>query len=441
MIRPASPEPLGLRRHIFVRGHHRAPERRSTEVPSPFGAPFWLTYVANMALMVAMSLLFRYADFVEFLGGSELELGLIAGVGMVGSLLMRLAQGVGIDRYGTRMVWLVSLVVFVGALIAHAWPTTVHSPAVYVLQVIFRTAVAGAYGAAITFIALRANAARMAEAIGMLGTSGFIAMAIGPILGDLLLGHKPADRATINLMFFAAAVMGVVSWVAAFLATRGQLPPPVRRQLPVWAVIQRYHPGNMLLMGVLMGIGSGLPGIFVRAFATHMQVESIAWFFTTYAIAAFFARVSTRRICERWGVRPTIVTGMLLLVAGTAAFVLVHTSWQLAIPGLFVGTAHALLFPAIVATGTSCFPERYRGLGTAVMLAMIDFGVLAGAPVAGGIVSLANALGLPGFHAMFLSIAAALLLGTGWFAMNNGDVRSTQSRWKLRRIAVDDATN
>src|SRR5262249_4534638 len=160
-----------------------------------------------------------------------------------------------------------------------------------ILQVIFRTAVAGAYGAAITFVALRANAARMAEAIGMLGTSGFIAMAIGPILGDLLLGNKPTDRATINLMFFAAAGMGVISWIAAFLATRGQLPPPPRRQLPVWAVIRRYHPGRMLLMGILMGVGSGLPGIFVRAFATHMGIESIAWFFTTYAIAAFFARI------------------------------------------------------------------------------------------------------------------------------------------------------
>jgi MFS family permease len=197
----------------------------------------------------------------------------------------------------------------------------------------------------------------------------------------------------------------------------------------------------MLLMGILMGIGSGLPGIFVRAFATHIEIESIAWFFTTYAIAAFFARVSTRRICERWGVRPTIVTGMLMLVLGTAAFVLVHQSWQLAIPGLFVGTAHALLFPAIVATGTSCFPERYRGLGTAIMLAMIDFGVLAGAPVAGGIVSLADMVGLPKFHAMFLCIAAVLLLGTGWFAFAKGQVELMQPRRRLRRIAVDDATN
>ena len=51
-----------------------------------YGAPFWFTYLANASLMVAVSLLFRYADFVEFLGGSELQLGLIVGAGMVGAL-------------------------------------------------------------------------------------------------------------------------------------------------------------------------------------------------------------------------------------------------------------------------------------------------------------------------------------------------------------------
>lgn len=440
MIRPASPHPPGFFRRTWTRAV-RQPTPIAPEVPSPFDKSFWFTYVANLALMAAISLLFRYADFVEFLGGTEFELGLIAGVGMLGSLVMRLAQGVGIDRYGTRIVWLGSLVVFAIVLIAHAFPTTVHGPAVYVLQIVFRTAVAGAYGAAITYVALNAHAARLAEAIGMLGTSGFVAMAIGPILGDLLLGSKPTDRATINLMFFAAAGLGAISWIAAYFATRGQQAPASRRQPPVWSVIRRYHPGKMLLMGIAMGIGSGLPGIFVRPFATRIDVKSIAWFFTTYAISAFVARVSTRRICERWGVRPTILLGLTLMVVGTGLFVVIGRSWHLAIPGTLIGTAHALLFPAIVATGSSSFPERYRGLGTAVMLAMIDFGILIGAPLAGGIISLAEAMGLPGFETMFLSIASLLAVGAIWFAWSDGNVGVVTRQTKSSGLTMNDAAN
>ena len=33
-----------------------------------YGAPFWLTYANNLCLMTAVSMLFRYADFVHALG-------------------------------------------------------------------------------------------------------------------------------------------------------------------------------------------------------------------------------------------------------------------------------------------------------------------------------------------------------------------------------------
>ena len=45
--------------------------------------------------MTAWSLLYRYADFVRLLGGTEFHLGWIVGVGMVGSIFMRLALGRG----------------------------------------------------------------------------------------------------------------------------------------------------------------------------------------------------------------------------------------------------------------------------------------------------------------------------------------------------------
>jgi hypothetical protein len=48
-----------------------------------------LAYVANLTVSVAVALLFRYADLVSVLGGSEWHLGWIVGLGMVGSLAMR----------------------------------------------------------------------------------------------------------------------------------------------------------------------------------------------------------------------------------------------------------------------------------------------------------------------------------------------------------------
>ena len=88
-------------------GTRRKPVAADPE--NPYGLPFWRAYLANIAVMVAIALLYRYADFVTLLGGTELHLGWIVGVGTIGSLLVRLFLGSAIDRYGPRLIWLSSL--------------------------------------------------------------------------------------------------------------------------------------------------------------------------------------------------------------------------------------------------------------------------------------------------------------------------------------------
>src|SRR5262249_29428246 len=161
---------------------------------------------ANLAIMTAHSLLFRYADVVFYFGGSELLLGWIVGVGMVGSLAMRAAQGVGIDRYGPRRMWILSTLLFIASCLGHLLVTRVDGRLIFALRIGYKCAVAGFYGASITFISARAPLPRMAEMVGMLGTSGFLAMVLGTWLGDLLLGAGPMTLGRLQLMFVLAAL-------------------------------------------------------------------------------------------------------------------------------------------------------------------------------------------------------------------------------------------
>ncbi|MHB8902161.1 MAG: MFS transporter, partial [Thermoguttaceae bacterium] len=158
-----------------------------TETPSPalYDGPFWNAYVANFLVMCSVALLFRYADFVTVLGGGELELGWIVGVGMVGSLLARLSLGSLIDRRGARRVWLGALGLLIACSAAHLLVSTCRGPLIYLLRILYCCSLAGIFGASMTFIAGRAPLARMAEMFGMLGTSGFVGTIVGTQLGDL----------------------------------------------------------------------------------------------------------------------------------------------------------------------------------------------------------------------------------------------------------------
>ena len=79
-------------------------------------------------------------------------------------------------------------------------------------------------------------------------------------------------------------------------------------------------------------------------------------------------------------------------------------------PAVFMGVAHACLFPAVVAGGSGAFPVRYRGLGTTLMLAMFDLGNLFGAPAFGGVLRWASSAGVPRYQAAFAAVAAALAI-------------------------------
>ncbi|HUG70000.1 MAG TPA: MFS transporter [Pirellulaceae bacterium] len=373
-----------------------------------YGPVFWAAYIANALTMIAITLLVRYADFVTHLGGAEGQLGLIVGVGMIGSLCMRVGQGVGIDRYGPRLIWRWSMVFFIVSLVAHLWITSATSFEIFAIRILMQTSIAGIFGASITYISRRVPPDRMAEIIGTLGTSGFVGFLVGPQLGDWICRGSVIEREQLNWLFLTAAGLATGGLVAVYWATRGETIKSSRRQPPVLPLVRRYNPGFVLLVAVVVGGGITIPHTFLRTFAAERNISQIGFFFIVYACTAFVARMMARGLYAKYGNRPWIVAGLALLAISMGLYLVVHQVWQLAIPAVFAGAGHAILFPAIMAAGSTRFPERYRGLGTTLMLSMYDIGNLIGAPVVGGTLHLARLAGLPAYTVMFTGVAGSI---------------------------------
>ncbi len=380
-----------------------------------YGWPFVLAYVANMLTMIGVALLFRYADLVTVLGGTEWHLGWIVGVGMVGSLAMRFALGVSIDHYGTRLVWLLSLVLFAATNLSHLWITAPTGPTIYLLRIAYCSSLAGIFGASLTFVSGRVPPQRMAELIGMLGSAGFVGMVVGTQLGDLLVDSASATRLQVDRMFLVAGLLGCAATVFAFLATWRQPRPKRRPHTPLLRVLREYNPGPVALMGVVMGIGIGLPGVFLCSYAATIDLGRIGLFFGVYSPTALLTRIVTRHWPERYGTTAIILSGTASLVIGQLLFLAVSQQWQLALPAVFYGFAHAVMFPSIVSAGSQRFPEVHRGLAMIVMLATYDIGQLIGAPLAGVILQFGRQAGFPPYPTMFISMAVLLSVCTAGF--------------------------
>jgi MFS family permease len=361
-----------------------------------------------LLVSVAYAVLYRYADFVTYLGGSELHLGWIVGLGMVGSLLMRIFLGTAVDRYGSRLLWLGGLLVFTASCFGHLLITRYDGVAIYLLRIALCSAIACVFGASMTFISGRAPVVRMAEMLGMLGTSGFLGMVLGAQLGDLLVHGSLQDRMQVDRLFLASGVLALLALAAAWWATWSYQPPVPRRRPPLLWLLRRYSPGSVLLVSVAMGFGFGLPQTFLRTYAAELGIPRIGLFFAIYSGTAIITRVVTRRLPERIGLQPMILFGLVMLVAGQVLFLAVGTEWQLLIPAISFGISHAILFPTAVAEACGTFPARYRGLATMLILAAYDLGVLIGSPIAGVVLHVADAMGLPSYPVMYLTVAALL---------------------------------
>lgn len=376
-----------------------------------------MAYVSNSLVMVAVSLLFRYADFVALLGGSEFHLGWIVGIGMVGSLMARAIMGVCIDQYGAKLVWLGSILLLMVACFGHIAVASHTGMAIYLMRILFCSALAGIYGASMTFVSGQGPTRRMAELIGMLGTAGFLGMVTGTVLGDFLFSAVVADRSQIVTMFVTAGLLCVLAFPFAWLATQSETRPKRMHRPSMLSVVRRYHPGTVLVVSVAMGMALGMPGVFLRPYAAQLDISRIGLFFLVYAVTAIVTRLITRRWAERFGARRIILLGTAGMAASMTLFLLVHAEWQLVWPAIGFGCSHAIIFPSVVAAGNVTFPVEHRGLATLLVLAAFDVGQLVGAPLAGAVLRFSPAVGLTPYPTMFLTMAALLALVGVYYGM------------------------
>lgn len=405
--------PLPIRDQCTHSAYVNAPVNPASAV---YGRSFWLAYLGNTLMMIGYGLLYRYADFVFYLGGTELHIGWIVGVGTTGSLCMRMFMGAGIDRYGPRLIWTASLLLMSAACFGHLLIDSHSGWPIYLLRVMFACGAAGASGSSVTYISNRVPNSRVAELVGMLGTAGYVGMMFGSFLGDVLFRAGQVEKWQIESMFLIAGVTAAAA-IPFIRAATGDLPRPVKRRNPsMFRLLLRYNPGFVIVVGMITGLGLGMPEIFLRAFAVSLDISTISVFFSTYALATVLLRLSFMRFFSRFSTKTVILFGLTGLAASMLSFLVVRESWHLVIPGIGFGVTQAILSPTVIAAGNTRFPTRFRGLGSIFILAVCDSGCFFGSPAAGLILNYSGKAGLPAYPILFALMSLLILLvGLGYY--------------------------
>jgi MFS family permease len=180
-------------------------------------------------------------------------------------------------------------------------------------------------------------------------------------------------------------------------------------------LVRLHHPPLLVAVAVCLGLNVSLPANFVRPFAHTLHVEEIKWYFLVYNIVAFSFRLVLRKAFQLFDLNTMIVLGLTAMIVSFFLYLLVHDGRGLMIPAAVAGLGHAMLFPAVIASGTRLYPARLRGAATNLMLAAYDAGVLIGSPLIGLILAESRRALWPEYPTMFVCIAVLNLIVVGSF--------------------------
>jgi predicted MFS family arabinose efflux permease len=150
---------------------------------------------------------------------------------------------------------------------------------------------------------------------------------------------------------------------------------------------------------------------------------------SAYAAGALLGAVPSIWAARRLGVRTTVVAGLLLLAASSAAFVDPGSAWLVFAARIGQGAGSAFAYTGALSWLTTVAPPTRRGEAIGVAFGAIFMGELAG-PLAG---AAAAGVGLP---AVFVAVAVVTLVLAGLATGLHAPPTEHQPRPSLRSLAA-----
>jgi MFS family permease len=358
---------------------------------------FVLVQLATLGLFLAIGVLLptlpRYADGP--LGAGTVAIGVAVGAASVTSLLAQPVVGRLADRRGRRQL------LVAGAALASASTATYtlvgSIEALVGLRLVTGVGEAMFFVAAATAVTDLAPPGRRGEAVSLFTLASYSGLAVGPLLGELLLGGDRYDTVFLTAAGFVgcAALVGLlVPETRPDAAAPAERPPLINRTA--------LGPGLILLAGLFSFGGFNA---FMALYALEVGLGGAGPLFLVFAVVVVAVRSVGRRLPDRLGPRRAASISLATLALGS----LILGVWQAPV-GLYAGTAvfafgQALAYPALLTLALREASDSERSSVVGTVTAFVDVAIALGAVALGAVAAVTS------YGGAFVTASAVALVG------------------------------
>lgn len=388
-----------------------------------------ILFVAGLLFWTSITtILPTLPTYVQELGGTVQEVGLVMGCFAIGLLFSRTWLGRLADSHSRKIVLLIGTGVGGLAPLGYCW---LHSMAGLMAVRAFHGISIAAFTTGYSALVVDLSPPKQrGEIVGYMSLAVPVGMAVGPALGGIL----EVSQGYVFL-FLLAAGLGFISLLLASGVRGGKYQEGIEMSevsdLPersFWRLLAspslNVPAAILLLIGLVFGALVSFLPLYLRAIDLNLNAGT---FYAAAAIASFIARVTCGKASDRFG-RGIFITGSLICY-GTSMLLLSLTGspQDFLLAAILEGMGSGVLIPLIIALiSDRCQPQE-RGRVYSVCLGGFDVGLAIAGPLLGILEATA------GYRGMFLLSSGLAWLGLLLFLSQSNRSFAHSLRFALGR--------
>ncbi|MGH2412914.1 MAG: MFS transporter [Microcystaceae cyanobacterium] len=366
------------------------------------GLLFWISMT---------SLLPTLPTYIEDIGGTIQDVGLVMGCFAIGLLLSRNWLGILADRRGRKLLILIGTVVVGLAPLGYLFAKSI--PVLMILRAFHGISIAAFTTGYSALVVDLSPIKQRGELIGYMSLAVPVGMAIGPALGGFLqqsTGYTP--------LFLVSATSGFLAFLLANQVKEDTTYPTIyphkttanKPNRSFWQLLSSpsllVPTMILLLIGLLFGTLATFFPLFVRQIDPHFN---IGLFYTVAAIASFAVRIFTGRASDLYGRGLFISLSLVCYALSMLLLFWATTPEAFLMAAIFEGSGGGLLIPMILALLSDRSLAHERAQVFAICTSGFDVGIAIAGPIL-GYLTVAIALGYREMFALAGSLAIVALL-------------------------------
>ncbi len=391
-----------------------------------YSRAFLIMALANFFTMSSISTFFLFPLFITRHGGTKADIGIMMAVFTIASIVARPWISEMIDRLGRKRCYtLACLVLSFLPLVYLLFKGNLSSFYIPLLLVRFIHGIgmALAFTAVLTYIADIVPKHRLNEGLGMFGVTALVALAVGPIIAEMVI-----RQFGFQIFFIMSGVLSVVGLLLHLPLAESYVDSNLgKSSQSFFSILMGKRRILIVVLAFLFGLGLSSVFGFLTPYAEEKQLTFISLFFITYSTGAVAMRFFGGRLADKVGERRIIPYAFIITSSGIGMLTLLSGDLILIVSGLICGSGHGLLYPCLNAVALRNEPQHIRGKIMGIFTGSIDSGFFSGSILLGYI---GNWFGYP---VLFLIAGLILLLG---FGVSRLQTKSGQARNSPRSLAA-----